>query len=82
MHLYMQLINNIQYKSTAYIHHFPNKQAGYNNGTVQLKCNFTHAWRSTHGYMQIFAYKFKKIFMEIFIFTRRRVAQDIEYHGT
>ena len=25
--------------------------------TVQLNCNFTHLWQSTHGYMQIFACK-------------------------
>ena len=41
--------------------------------TVQLKCNFTHAWRSTHGYTQIFACKIQKV-VEIFIFMRRGVA--------
>ena len=50
--------------------------------TVQLKCNFTHVWWSTHGYMQIFACKIQKFSVEIFIFTRRGVARDVEYHET
>ena len=57
----------------------------YNNHkshTVQLKCNFNHAWRSTHGYTQIFACKIQKVAMEIFIFTRCGVARDVEHHET
>ena len=50
--------------------------------TVQLKCNFTHAWRSTHGYMQIFTCKIQKFSVEIFIFMRRGVARDMAYHET
>ena len=50
--------------------------------TVQLKCNFTHAWWSTHGYTQLFRCKIKKVAVEIFIFTRRGVARDVEYHET
>ena len=41
---------------------------------VQLECNFTHAWWSTHGYTQIFMCKIQKVAMEIFIFMRRGVA--------
>ena len=50
--------------------------------TVQLKYNFTHTWRSTHGYMQIFTCKIQKFSVEIFIFTRHGVARDVEYHET
>ena len=49
---------------------------------VQLKSNFNHAWQSIHGYTQIFTCKIQKISMEIFIFTRRGVARDVEYHET
>ena len=35
--------------------------------TVQLNCNFTHAWQSTRGYMQIFACKIQKFPVEILI---------------
>ena len=57
----------------------PNQRLAH---TVQLKCNFTHAWRSMHAYTQIFACKIQKVAMEIFIFTRRGVAWDVEYHET
>ena len=46
--------------------------------TVQLKCNFTHVWLSTHGYTQIFACKIQKVAVEIVIFTRRGVERDVE----
>ena len=55
-------------------------------GMVPLKCIFTHTWRSTHGYTQIFACKIQKISVEIFIFhetwnsTRRGVARDVKYN--
>ena len=35
-----------------------------------------------HGYTQIFTCKIQKFAMEIFIFTRHGVAQDVEYHET
>ena len=47
---------------------------------VQLKCNFTHARRSTHGYKQIFACKIQNFSVKIFIFTRHGVAQAVEYY--
>ena len=49
---------------------------------VPLKCNFTHAWRSMHGYTQIFACKIQKFSVEIFIFMRRGVARNVEHHKT
>ena len=46
---------------------------------VQLNYNFTHAWQSMCGYMQIFACKIQKFPMEILIFTRHGVARDLYY---
>ena len=37
-----------------------NKKGNKQISTVQLNCNFTHVWWSTHGYMQIFTCKIQK----------------------
>ena len=50
--------------------------------TVPLKCNFTHAWLSTHGYMQIFTCKVQKMSVKIFNFTRRGVSRDVAWNST
>ena len=50
---------------------------GFLNGnTVQLKVNFTHAWWSAHGYMQIFACKIKNFLW------KSSFLRDVEYHET